>query len=169
MMPKKIFAASCVAVMLLAGCNMTNTTASGRALARPSEQVGLRPVQIFTTLGNPTDSDGNGFPDTIPAVLYLFPDDRESHLPVWADGSFSFELRLASGELIGRWIFPSEIVEQSRRKLAPGPGFSFFLRLAPGDDAIPRTIASLRCWFSGDTGVEIAGDVMSLRIGGSRP
>ena len=170
MMPKKTFAASWAAAVLVAaaGCTPTITTESGRALAQPSEQVGLRPVQIFITLGNPTDFDGNGYPHTILAV-YLFPDQRQSQLPVWADGSFRFELRLPSGELIERWILPPEIVEQSRKKFAPGPGFLFFLRLAPGDDAIPQTIANLRGSFSGEAGVEIVGDVMSFRIGGNRP
>lgn len=171
MMLRKTFAASLVSALLFvaAGCTATRTTASGRPFDLPSEQIGIKPVQIFITLGSQTDSHGNGFPDTIPAILYLFPDERESRLPVWAEGSFHFELFLPNGEMIGRWVFPPEMVAKSRRKLAPGPGYSFFLRLTPGDDAIPATIVSLRSRFSGEDGVEITGGVMSLRIGRGQP
>lgn len=146
---------------LLGGC----VTVEDRPQARPVEDAA--PVQIFFARGNPTDSDGDGYADTIPVTVYLYPDRRVSELPVWADGTFTLTLSTLDGRQIDQWVFPPDIVEQSRRTASPGRCFGFFLRLGGDTDHMPPTTADIRVAFVGTDGRElpVAGPV-SLQLGG---
>ena len=148
------------------------------------------PIQVVFSRGAPTDSDDNGFADTFPVVAYLFPDPRYSELPVWCDGTFEFTLSadVADAEdeeeadadkgvipphhstVLARWVFPPEMVEASRRRLTPGPAHSFFLRLGPDQDALPRIGADLTVRFTpSGGGVPVMGRTgASVMLGGRR-
>lgn len=118
------------------------------AAPRTRAAGGDDPVQVFLSRGTVTDSDGDGYADTIPVIVYLFPDAAASELPVWADGEFEFRLMGPDQRLIARWVFPPEQAEQSRRRLPPGPAYSFFLRLGGDSDQIEdRTTLGLSAVF----------------------
>lgn len=163
-----------VAGVLLAACapatRVDGTGPGERSVERPRAAVSdLEPVQMLMSRGTPTDSDGNGFPDTIPVVVYLFPDARESDLPIWSMGAFRFEISSADGRPVGRWEFGDALAERARVRLAPGPGYSFFLRLGPGEDRLPPINAELRASFVHESGrVLDTSGAATLRLGVAR-
>lgn len=117
---------------------------------RPAD--GVEPVQVFISRGTLTDSDADGYADTIPVVTYLFPDPAISHLPVWADGEFEFRLTDPDQRLFARWIYPSPVAATARQQLPPGPAYSFFLRLGGDDDRISRRSMELSAVFRSPSG-----------------
>lgn len=125
------------------------TRSGSRGVEAPS---GTQPVQIFISRGTPTDSDGDAYADTIPVVAYLFPDPAVSHMPVWADGEFEFRLLDADQHLFARWIYPPEVAATARQRLAPGPAYSFFLRLGGDDERISRQSMELSAIFRTPSG-----------------
>jgi hypothetical protein len=122
--------------------------------------------------GTATDSDANGYPDTVPVIAYLFPGQGDGALPVLAEGTFRFTLRGASGAEAAVWEFPSEVAAASARELGPGPGYSFFLRLADGQDVMAaQTFELIGEFWMGGAGAAAArsGGGASVRLGaGSR-
>jgi hypothetical protein len=94
------------------------------------------------------DSDGNGYPDTIPVVVYLFADTRRYPLPVKERGEFTFELTAAEGVEIGSWVFGEEESARAVGDSAAGVCYRFALRLGPGRDRLPAVPASLRAIFT---------------------
>lgn len=113
---------------------------------------GVDPVQILLVRGTPTDSDSDGYPDTIPALVYLFPDSEASALPVWAEGEFEFRLIDSDQRPVANWVFPPDMAEQSKRTLQPGPAYSFFLRLGGEDDKMEPVTLELSAVFRSSTG-----------------
>lgn len=151
-------------------------TACGNRVDDPAEPdrspahvapAGTRPVQMFLSVGTPTDSDGNRLPDTIPALVYLFPDEAISKLPVWAAGEFRFLLRYPDGTEIGRWTYPADIAKNAERTMGPGPAYSFILRLGPGEDRIRSAVVELWGEFVGADGhkARVSSPVI-IRMGG---
>lgn len=130
----------------------------------------LEPIQVQLTVGLPSDSDGNGYPDTVQALAYLFaePDDsRGSKLPVYAHGTFEFAMQNAAGEVVAHWVFPPEQVTRAARHLQAGVGYSMYLRLAPGKDVIPPMALDIRCRFITVEGHEVRGlGRATVRFGG---
>ena len=126
------------------------------------------PRQLWLAVASPTDANANGYADTFQVIIYLFPDREVSAIPVWADGSFEFELASPEGEVIDRWTFSPEATERARQRLAPGPGFSFFLRLAGDRDVREPVAASLSAAFiHAESGARLAADsAASVRLGG---
>ncbi len=156
----KTRAAAWLTVCLAAGgCSLDGSTSSARSAparvaprATPIGNSNAEPVQVFLSRGTPTDSDGDGYADTIPVVVYLFPRAEESQTPVWADGEFEFRLLDSNQHLVARWIFPADVVDGSRQQLPPGPAYSFFLRLGADADRMPRTNLELSGVFRGASG-----------------
>lgn len=151
-MTKRVLAAVAMGAVL-GSCALSDTGASSRSKTgarapRPAPQVrevrpveGAEPVQVFLSRGTVTDSDGDGYPDTIPAIVYLFPQPEVSDLPVWASGEFEFRLLDGTHQLVARWVFPDDVTQSSRKRLPPGPAYSFFLRLGGDDDRMePQTL-----------------------------
>lgn len=149
----------------LGGC-----TSTGGSRSRPSSASQRPPVQIQLTVGLPSDADGNGYPDTVQALAYLFPandDNRESKLPVAAKGSFEFVMQNAAGTVLARWVFPPDIVDRAARRLPAGVGYSMYLRLAEGEDVMAPTGVDIRCRFITVEGVEVRGlGRATVRLGG---
>lgn len=113
---------------------------------------GIDPVQIFLSRGTPTDTDADGYSDTIPVIVYLFPQAEASQMPVWTEGEFEFRLIDHDQQLVARWIFPADVAAESRKRLPPGPAYSFFLRLGGDDDRMARTSLELSGVFRSHTG-----------------
>ncbi|MEQ8770629.1 MAG: hypothetical protein RIB60_08980 [Phycisphaerales bacterium] len=133
-----------------AGCSLDGPTSSARrAPVREAPRVApignsdAEPVQVFLSRGTPTDSDGDGYADTIPVIVYLFPRAEESQVPVWTDGEFEFRLLDQTQRLVARWVFPPDVADASRQQLPPGPAYSFFLRLGGDSDRMPTTSLEL--------------------------
>lgn len=94
------------------------------------------------------DSDGNGYPDTIPVVVYLFGDTRRYALPVQERGTFEFHLIGPEGEVLGHWIFPEEEAARAVGDSAAGVCYRFGLLMSPGRDRMSSRPASLRASFT---------------------
>lgn len=160
------------AVVLLGGCAASRESAAepGPEFERPVASVSaLEPVQMLLSRGTATDSDANGFADTIPVVVYLFPDARESDLPIWSRGTFRFEVT-SEGRRVGRWEFGPELTARAQVRPAPGPGYSFLLRLGPGQDRVPPINADLRASFIHESGrVLDASGSATVRLGAALP
>ncbi len=151
-----------VAMLVSFGC-----TGNGQTRKPRKPDGDITPVQIQLNVGMPFDADGNGYADTIQALVYLFPDSRVSPFPVRNSGTFNFIMQDGSGNLVAQWVFPPEIVEQAQRNLPAGPGYSMYLRLAPGEDAIPPLSADIHVWFLTESGQEIRSTGRaSVRLGG---
>lgn len=150
--------------LLLAGCaaDGQGRKPNPRDPAPDSEP----PVQMQITLGLPSDSDGNGYPDTMQAVVYLFPDSRVSVLPVRTEGSFEFVMQTTAGDVAAQWVFDPQRVREATRMLPAGPGYSMFLRLTPGADVMQPTNMEIRCRFLSSDGRQIRGMGGTVRLGG---
>ncbi len=127
-----------------------------------------KPRQLWLAVASPTDANANGYADTFQVIIYLFPDREVSAIPVWAEGSFEFVLSTPEGEAIDRWSFTPEAAERARQRLAPGPGFSFFLRLAGDQDVRDPVVANLSVTFiHAESGERLVADsAASVRLGG---
>lgn len=153
-----------LAVIMSSVCGCSGPQ-KGRKPTATREQ--LTPVQVQLTVGLPYDSDGNGYPDTMQAVVYLFPDSRFSDQPVRDSGTFDFVMNDPTGALAARWVFPPEIVTQAERRMPAGPAYSMYLRLAEGKDVMPPTPMDIRVQFVSVTGTQIrSSGRSSVRLGG---
>ncbi|MFG0306825.1 MAG: hypothetical protein ACF8Q5_11490 [Phycisphaerales bacterium JB040] len=168
--PRRPLTAGLLALCLLHGCTQTGeqriSESEAARIRRSAEFSNAVPVQMLLTVGTPRDSDGNRYVDTIPIVVYLFPEASESSLPVWSRGRFEFELRSSTGDTISRWVFSEDIAAGARVSMSPGPGYSFFLRLAPGLDTRIEGRADLHGFFTHENG-PVAGSngAASVRLG----
>lgn len=142
----------------LGGCSLdgpTSATGSRVREAPRASRIGnsnAEPVQVFLSRGTPTDSDADGFADTIPVIVYLFPLAADSQVPVWAAGEFEFRLLDQNQRLVARWVFPPDVALESRKRLPPGPAYSFFLRLGADADQMPRQSLELSGVFRSESG-----------------
>jgi hypothetical protein len=157
--------APAAAVVMLGGCALSSVPDAKPAAPSPAPRQaprevkpshGAEPVQVFISRGTLTDSDADGYADTIPVVAYLFPDPGVSHLPVWTDGEFEFRLIDANQQLFARWIYPSDMAATARQQLPPGPAYSFFLRLGGEDDHISRRSMELSAIFRSTSGLTVS-------------
>ena len=163
----RCFAVAMIAVVVLGA--LVGGCASGQAKPRPKpDMFGPQhpPVQMQLNIGMPFDTDGNGFPDTVQAVAYMFPDSNLSKLPVRVEGSFEFVMFKTNGELMANWVFPPEQVKATGRLLPAGPGYPMFLRLAPGMDVMVPTNMEVRAEFTSEAGQKIRGMGGTVRWGG---
>lgn len=155
----------------LGGCVVeTHSAAPERQKPRstaPPKPAGIRPEQMTFSAGVAMDSDGNGFRDTIPVVVYLFGDTRRYPLPLQAPGVFEFELIGADGARIGEWIFNEEETARSVGDSAAGVCYRFALRLGPGRDRMSSRHASLRAIFiNRDGGYQVTSPgAATIRLG----
>lgn len=160
-----LIAASGLIGMWIVGCASSGTTHRDSAPG-----VKLQPIQVQLNIGLPSDSDGNGYPDTIQALAYLFPkpgDSKESKLPVHAKGTFEFAMQDPAGRVIARWIFPPDVVDDAARNLAAGVGYSMYLRLSREQDVMPPMAVDIRCRFTTLEGHQVKGlGRATVRLGG---
>ncbi len=157
-------------LIVLSGCASSPESRSQTARAPRAKPASVHaPQQLWLAVASPTDADGNGYADTFQVIVYLFPDREISAIPVWADGRFDFLLRSPEGKLIDRWVFGQESSEKARQRLAPGPGYSFFLRLSGGLDVREPVVATLHASFTpvDDSPRLEGGGAASVRLGGS--
>lgn len=160
-----LIAAASSLSLCVAGCASSGTT------RHPSAAAGqLEPIQVQLNIGLPSDSDGNGYPDTIQALAYLFPkpgDSKESKLPVHVKGTFEFAMQDPAGRVIARWIFPPDVVDDAARNLAAGVGYSMYLRLSREQDIMPPMAVDIRCRFTTLEGHQVKGlGRATVRLGG---
>jgi hypothetical protein len=83
-------AAALIAALGLGGCVADKPAARP---IQPPEQ--LRPDLIVIGVQPLLDDDNNGYPDTIPLIVYIW--DERYPLPLWVDGSMHFEMLDESG------------------------------------------------------------------------
>ena len=154
-----------------AGCESTPAGEVSEAQARRqrmhAENSNAVPVQMFMTVSAPRDVDSDQYADTFPLTIYLFPAAEISALPVWSDGEFRFELRDTQDEtLLTEWVFNEESARAARVSRAPGPGYSYFLRLPEGMDSKLGGTGNLYGIFTHKNGlVATSNGAASVRLG----
>ncbi len=135
----------CVTEVTRGGNPVNADSGSGRAV-KPAPP-GTRASQMLLVAGVPTDADANGYPDTVPVVVYLFAPADVHPLPLRERGEFRFLLRDQDGQELGRWSFSPESSEEAAQSLPPGEGYVFGLRLPPGQDRVRNQPTSLTAQF----------------------
>ena len=165
---KHALAGALIGALLAGGCSLDGPTSSSKRSSNATPRMpkpaprevepveGAQPVQILLVRGTPTDSDADGYPDTIPALVYLFPDPTVSAMSVWAEGEFEFRLLDGNQRPVANWVFPRDKTASARRKLQPGPAYSFFLRLGGEDDRMPAQTLELSAVFRSDSGRRVS-------------
>lgn len=176
---KPIAIALACATLALPGCQTTTRDALGRERTEsanprriPPPPASARPQQMMLVAGVPNDADGNGYPDTIPVVIYLFAPVDVHPLPLIEPGEFGFELTDRNGKRLGEWRFDRDGTEAAAQDLPPGRGYVFGLRLAPGIDRIQNQPAALTARFTSarDGRVIASSGSATVRVGaGGRP
>ncbi len=169
-----------VAVLIL-GCKTTKVEYSS-ARPMPPDPKPARAVPSSAkanTLalmieGKPTDTDGNGYPDTIVANMYLFSVPHTS--PMFEDGTFVFSLRYADDKRstkdlpdIAQWKLPVSELERGRNLYGPVHVARLSL-LETGGDIMPSMSAILLCRFEPADGREAVrpGGVHWVQLGRTR-
>lgn len=157
-----------VLVLCILVCVSVLTGCQGDGQKRRTQPQGdLKAVQVQLNVGLPFDSDGNGYADTVQAMVYMFPDSRVTNIPVGVKGTFEFVMHNGIDRMMGRWIFPPDIVARAERNMAAGPGYSFYLRLSPGTDKMSPMSVDIRARFTSLDGQEIRSTGRtSVRLGG---
>lgn len=148
--------------------NMPPMLDSGnRRGVRTTPPAGLEPEVLFLSAATPMDSDGNGFADTVPVVVYVFGNPERYELPIGVEGDFAFRMVTPEGDRIGQWVFAGEEADRARQAMPPGPGYVFGLRLGPGRDVLDPTTALLSARFRrADGGGEIGSNgAAEIRLG----
>ncbi len=162
------------AFTLLPGC-VTEVTRGGSPVNSSSGESrtvkpappGTRASQMLLVAGVPNDADANGYPDTVPVVVYLFAPANVHPLPLRERGEFRFQLRDQDGRDLGEWSFSPDFSEGAAQSLPPGEGYVFGLRLAPGRDRLRNQPTSLTAQFvsSRDGRIISSSGSASVRMG----
>lgn len=140
---------ACVALLAAPACVAEN------AARRPPRQPSDLRVQTVTVATPPTllDEDNNGYPDTIPVIVYLWDSPDRYPLPIWDDGALRFELRDDQGNLLAEWVVPPDVVAASRTRGQVGPVHLLSLDIRDATtDARPETKAMLSAQFLSEDG-----------------
>lgn len=153
--PRAAGGLSCAAViagMMLAGCAGRTTNGDRQFPTQPAEVVASR-MTISAAL--PSDTDLNGYPDTIDLTIFVF-DDRYP-IPIDVPGSFVFKLSTSKdATLLRQWEFTPEQARAALRRLPPGPGYLFSLSLIEnGDDHIESQYVDLTAEFLPSKGASV--------------
>jgi hypothetical protein len=144
--PRFTPAAAAVAACLLGACVAEKK--SPPPVRPPAE---LRPDSLAIAAYPLLDDDANGYPDTLPLVVYIW--DNRYPLPMWAEGTMHFELRDEDDRLIAEWDVPAEVVAASRRRDQVGAAHAFTLDIREATtDVRPLTNARLSGAFIGEDG-----------------
>lgn len=143
-----------VVITLLVGCVQVEGPPERRTRELPTQVEPGTPIQTVVLSAAPfvEDQDSNGFPDTINASVFLFPDQRASPLPVHAEGSIQFSLTHDTNteRVLAEWTFShTELISRAAR-VDVGAVYVFQLNLnMVSTDRIPRQGASLTARFEG--------------------
>ena len=125
---------------------------SGSAQREPIRPPADLRTDLVTVATYPLiDNDNNGYPDTIPIVIYLW--DNRYPLPMWGEGGMRFELRDAEQRLIAEWDVPPELLATSRRRDQVGASHVLTLDIRDATtDVLPLTNARLSAEYTGQDG-----------------
>jgi len=113
----------------------------------PTQPVGIMPTLMAFSVGSATDTDNNGYLDTIEVVSFLY---GETHpISLVTAGSFEFRLNDNKGVLLRRWVFDQVQSEKAIIQPLPGPAYAFRLCLLDaGTDKLEFSAAEMRCIFT---------------------
>lgn len=137
-----------------------------------SAPAGTAPTALQMWVRTPVpDTDGNGFPDTLPVTVYLFAEGYP--LSIETPGTFRFELYSAEGKLARVWTIDAAKAKQSVRRAGPGPAYVFALSLLDsGSDRVRRQTVDLSATFTPesvsnpDGGTPVKARTTTIQIGG---
>ncbi len=131
-------------IAILTGC-VTEGKQPRNVAAQPAETIPTT-LQMWVRTPLP-DTDGNGFPDTLPVTVYLFVEGYPLSLDV--PGTFRFELLSAEGKLARAWTFDEAQCKAAIRRAGPGPAYVFALSvLGDGSDRVRRQSVDLTATFT---------------------
>lgn len=146
-MTRIVAASALVGVALCVGGCVVDEP-SRPAIHKPED---LRPDLMVIGIQPLIDDDNNGYPDTIPLIIYLW--DERYPLPLWVDGSMHFEMVDEAGKLLAEWDVPEDVVKASRSRDQVGAVHHMVLDLRDAmSDEVPVTNVRLRGQFIDDKG-----------------
>lgn len=138
---KTIAGAALIVAALLAGCMVEEKRSGPRPTPRQPE--GVIPDRIVISAELPRDTDGNGYPDTTAASVFVF-DSRYSLASLKVPGTFEFTLTATGGRKLATWSFNEEQTEAAARPAPAGPMYMFELSLlGQASDRMAQTEAEL--------------------------
>ncbi len=130
----------------------------------PRQPAEVRVSDMFVALQRPTDSDGNGYLDTLETTIYLF-GDRFEAASIFLPGSFRFTLLGEDGRIVGEWMIDSTAAREAAVLFSPGPGYQISVNLLDvGTDVMPPQSADLLVTFTASSG-EAVRKRNSVRLG----
>lgn len=160
-----IFMLGCATVALaLGGC-----VAEGQRRQTPRAPEDVRTHSITVAAQMLLDEDNNGYPDTIPVIVYFWDHPERYPLPIWDEGVLLFQLQDEFGRLLAEWEVPPEVVIASRRRDQVGPVHYLTLDIREATtDALPATKAMLTARFTATDDGHLAHTARPLvvKIGG---
>ncbi len=143
----------CVLGVLAVCVGLGGCVADEPSRPRLKPPADLRPDLMMIAIYPLLDDDNNGYPDTIPMVVYLW-DDRYP-LPLWADGSIHFLLTSETGQTIAEWDVPADVVAASRRRDQVGAAHHMTLDIRDAtSDVRPLANVLLSGTFVGTDGTQ---------------
>lgn len=123
----------------------------GRRPPKAPQDVRARSITIAAQML--LDEDNNGYPDTIPVIVYFWDYPERYPLPIWDDGVLVFQLHDEHEHLLAEWEVPPDVVVASRRRDQVGAVHYLTLDIREATtDALPPTKAMLSAHFVGAQG-----------------
>lgn len=133
------------------GVGLTACATEGEPRQPAKPPADLRPDMVGVAVSPLFDEDNNGYPDTIPVLVYLW--DNRYPLPFWADGAMRFSLHSDDDHLLAEWEVSPDVLEASRRRAPVGAAHVLTLDIrAATTDVRPPTNALLSGVFLGEDG-----------------
>lgn len=135
------------ALLSLAGC--VNEKPRGTiTTAPPAESLVARRLVLSTDF--PRDTDGNGFPDTIPTRCYFFEGVNGFPLAIPVEGTLRFDLTNHTGKSVGSWTMDEKELTSHGMREPAGVGYHLELSLLdPGKtDRIEAETVDVRAFFT---------------------
>ena len=100
----------CLAALVMGlpgGCVSDNPRPPITGMSPPSDP---KPSRMVITTYLPTDTNSNGYPDTIPIRVHLFEHEGGWPLAVGVEGKFRFEMASPQGKTLASWdVDPSQV------------------------------------------------------------
>lgn len=119
---KLIFAAAVLGGV--SGC----VTDEPRKADIPPQPDNARPTTVQVVAGNPRDTNGNGYIDSVGVTVFLW-DEMRSPIPLALPGQFVFELKKTDGTDLGKWEFDETRTAAAMVRRSAGPAYIFDLSI----------------------------------------
>jgi hypothetical protein len=152
-------------VFLASGCASPRTDTSDKPNVGPPPKD-AKPGVMWMGVNPPTDTNSNGYADSIVSTIYLFADSgyvRSVSMP----GSFRFSLLAKGGKVVREWTVANPGPQVAPIRTGVGDGYLVRVSLLDdgGSDVLPYQSAELVGSFKTADGVEVRSTPNAVLIG----